>query len=229
MIDLKEMYDTTAVQLGQQYPYASFIAALKRVIRRVNIEGEKAIYNILLTGEGEWTVALGSDDTVIGSDTRLIGSSRWLATANWDSINYALQLPREYAKIMDVYEDDVLMKNVPYDVLKASSSDDLYYSCVNNRLYFNKDYNATEEMLRIRVRKDYPLPENSDTEYEGMPDMADAMLLNGVLSILYSYPNYRDDRLLQLSKTQFDEDLYAFNSNVMRIEPQEHQTPQYTY
>jgi len=176
-----------------------------------------------------WTTTIDLDAEIIGTDSRIITAGRWLDPFSWDSINYALTLPKKYSKILALYIDGVIAKSVPYDVLKGLSANNLYYTSISNHLYFNTDLDATTEDIKIKVRADYPIPLVTDEEYDGMPDSAEAMLINGILSVLYSQPQHYDDRLQALHRRQFEDDLYAFNVQVMTKQPQEHQDPEYTY
>lgn len=237
-MNLREVYSDVCVALGGKIPYAHFNSALTRVIRRINIQGEKETFVKLLTGEGEWAYTIDLDETIIDTDERIIGESRWSADVVWDSINYAIRLPKYYTKILEVYCNDEIMKAVPYEVLKSYlnsetfgtfDSGDLYYTNISNHIFFNKDYGSSTEKLSIKVRVDYTIPASADTEYGGLPDNAQSMLTNGVLSVLYAQPSLYDDRQLGIYRRMFEEDLLAFNMDVLRKESHEHLNPDYTY
>ena len=237
-MNLRELYSDVCINLGGRIPYAHFYSALTRVLRRVNIQGEKETFIKLLTGGTEWAYSIDLDEEIIDEDERVIGAGRWSTEVVWDSINYAIRLPKHYTKILEVYCDNELMKAVPYEVLKSAltadtfgtfDSGDLYYTNISNHLFFNKDYGSSTESLSIKVRVDYTIPASADTEYEGLPDNAQSMLTNGVLSVLYAQPSLYDDRQLSIYRRMFEEDLLAFNMDVLRKESHEHLNPDYTY
>jgi hypothetical protein len=237
-MNLREIYSDVCIHLGGRIPYAHFFSALTRILRRINIQGEKEEFIKMLTGGTEWAYTIDLDEEVIDEDERVIGEGRWSTEVVWDSINYAIRLPKSYAKILEVYCDNERMTAVPYEVLKAAltadtfgtfDSGDLYYTNISNHLFFNKDYGSSSEALSIKVRVDYSIPSSADDEYTGLPDMAQSMLLNGVLSVIYTQPAFYDDRMLSQYRRMFEEDLLAFNMETLRKEVHEHINPDYTY
>jgi len=56
-MNIQEMFSDAQVQLGEVIPFSMFYSALVRVLKRINIEGEKEEQVVQLTGENEDTEA----------------------------------------------------------------------------------------------------------------------------------------------------------------------------
>lgn len=214
-MNLKIMKETIEIQLNGTISVAEFYAALRRVVGRCNLEGEKQEIMTVITDDANYPFTIDNDETKIDEDTRMISQGRWADGFIWDSINFALALPRKYAKVLSVFNGGTKMQAVPYDMLKDSGISDQYYTHVSNHLYFNSDMDSSSVILRLRARVDYTMPTAGTGEYDGMPDFAESMLTNGVLSALYSQPKHYDEAMLSLHRAQFNEDLRAFNYDII--------------
>jgi len=214
-MNLRIMRETIEIQLGGVVSVAEFYAALRRVVGRCNIEGEKQETMVILTDGANSETVIGEDETVIGEDDRIIGEGRWASGFIWDSLNFALALPRKYAKVLSVFQEGIKMQAVPYDKLQDSGASDLYYTHVSNHLYFNSDMDSSSATLRLRARVDYTMPTAGTGEYDGMPDFAESMITNGVIAALYSQPKHYDEAMLSLHRAQFNEDLRSFNYGII--------------
>ena len=229
-MNLREMKENIEIQLGYVISKAEFMSAIRRIVGRINIEGEKEEIIVPLTEGESWGEYVSDQSTpVISDDDRIISLGRWANGFIWDSLNYALAMPKKYTKILSVFYDGEKMKPVPYDTLRASSTTDLYYTNVSNHLYFNKDMDSETSVLKLRARVDYDLPVSSSDEYTGMPDSAESILINGVLAALYSQPKHYNETMIALHRRQFEDDLMAYNQQVIIKQVQHMQSRTYTY
>lgn len=227
-MNLKTMHGLVESHFGVRTPYGEFFAALVRAISRVNVRGEKQTLMVTLSGDGDWLYTISEDTTLINEDTRIIGEGRWDGDIAWDSVNYALTLPRTYSKIVDVYYGDVRMECVPYDKLKEGI-DSMQYANASNHLFFNFDINSDSTVIKARARLDYPIPLKTDEEYDGMLESAESMLITGIMSIMYQQPKHYNEQMVYLYRKQFEEEIDYFSMQVLSHDRQDHQQAQYTY
>ena len=123
-MNLKIMKETIEIQLNGTISVAEFYAALRRVVGRCNLEGEKQEIMTVITDDANYPFTIDNDETKIDEDTRMISQGRWADGFIWDSINFALALPRKYAKVLSVFNGGTKMQAVPYDMLKDSGISD---------------------------------------------------------------------------------------------------------
>lgn len=225
---LSEMSQQIDVQMGKRVPFGEFFAALLRVVRRINIEGEKPTILISLTGDGDWGYTIDEDETVISDDERIIGAGRWMDDIVYDDINNCITLPAQY-KLRHLFADGAKMENVPYDILKQNDINNKCFTQVGQNIYFAGDMDVASYQLTMRARQDYVLPTREADEYSGLPESAGELVFAGMLAVLYSQPKYANDRQQSTYASQFNYLLRQWNENVLRQELQSHQAPTYTW
>ena len=228
-MNMRSMFEQVQIQIGQDLNYAEFFAALTRIVSRCNLETEKPYEIVQIAGTNTAADLLPDDETVISDDERIIGEARWIDEVSWESLNNCVLLPQTYTKIHAVWWNDIKMESVPYDVLKERDLADYSYTSVNRHIFFSGDVDSDTAIVKIRVKRDYEKPVKTSYEYTGMPDSAETMLINGILHILYTMPKYFNTTQLGIYRTAFNQDVAAYNMQVLYKEPQEHQEPIYTY
>lgn len=229
MINLREMHSHTEIQMGESILYSEFFSALQRAIKRVNIRAEKETKIVKISGTQDWGYTIDADPTIISDDIRVIGSGRWGTGITWDAINYAIAMPREYCRIIDVYCDGVKLPCYPYDVMKDRAGYELCYASASNHIYFSRDINSDSTEIVLRARTDYLMPQITDIEYLSMQDSSESMLIDGILSILYEQPKHFNDRLVYIYKKRFEDEIDMHSMNILTQDKQVSQAAKYTY
>lgn len=233
-MNIREMHQHAQIQMGEAISFGEFYSALVRIIKLCNLQAEKVRSILTLTGTSTWEYAIGdtADDTYTIGDTdddRIIGGSRWIDGVTWDSVTYVAELPSNVTKVIALWYNDQYCQSKPYDEMKTLTMDDLVYTCVGRRIYFPEDVDAGTGTIKVKVETKYPEPSKTDTEYTGMPESAESMLMNGVFHVLYSQPRFFNTTQFGIYRTAFRDDLANFNDQIMTQDPQEHQVPVYDY
>lgn len=228
-MNLRSMFEQAQIQIGQDLNYAEFFAALVRTVSRCNLEADKPYSIVTIASSVTDAPLLPDDDEVISDDERIIGENRWLDGLVWDSLTNCVLLPQTYTRIDKLWWDDIRMESVPYDVLKQRDLEDYSFTNVNRHIYFAGDADSSSAVIKLRVKIDYDKPVKGVYEYNGMPDSAETMLMNGILHILYTMPKYFNTTQLGVYRTAFNQDVAAYSAQVLIKEPQEHQEPIYTF
>lgn len=211
-MNINDMYKDAVITLDKPIGKNEFINCLNAVIRRLNSEAQKPIELITITGDAEDVIA--DLDDAINTMTDTIGEGeRFPGEVEWDSVNYAVTLPRDCHKVLSVFYDDVKMVPVPYDTLKAEGTTE-YYTNIGNVLYFNTDLSAAVAEIKIRAKCDYPTY-TGENDFTGLPEMAYSLLLNGALFMLCARPRYYSELGLALYKGLFESALANYNLHIL--------------
>jgi len=233
-MNIKSMYENIQIQMGEAISFAEFFSAMTRIVKLCNLQAEKLKTMLTITGTTAWEYTIGDtddDDHAIGdtADDRVIGDSRWSEGVTWDSLNNVVELPSNVTKVIALWYAGEKCHSEPYDLMKTMVMEDLVYTCIGRRLYFPESLDAQTTEIRVKVETKYPDPSRTDTEYTGMPETAESMLMNGILNVLYTQPKHFNTTQFGIYRTAFNNDLANYNDQILTQEPQEHQVPVYTY
>ena len=226
-MNINDLYKEVCQTLDKVVGKNEYIACFNTIIRRLNSEAQKPVELITITGTAGDIIADLTDAIIDMTD--LIGEGeRFLDGISWDSVNYAVTMPRDYAKILTVYYDDTKMEATTFDRLKAGNTTE-YYSSIGNTVYFNTDLENASAEIKIRAKRDYPTYV-SGLDYNGLPENAYTLLLSGICFMLSSRPKYYSELALALYKGLFENALYNYNIKVLEKDLKSiDELPFYTY
>lgn len=225
-MNINDLYNDVRITLDKDVSKNEFIGCLNTVIRRLNSEAEKPIELIKITGDfgdliGEITEYIVDMDTEIGDGSRFING------IEWDGVGLAITLPKDYTKVLSVFYDDTKMQPISYDLLKVEMSTD-YYTTIGNTIFFNTDIESATAEIKVRAKRNYPIYVSG--EYEGLPENAYSLLLNGICFMLSARPKYKTEIGIALYKGLFEQGLEAYNKQVLIQDLKSiNETPFYTY
>ena len=226
-MNINDLYKEVCQMLDKVVGKNEYISCFNTIIRRLNSEAQKPAELITITGTAADIIA-DLDDAIIDM-TDLIGEGeRFLHDISWDSVNYAVTMPRDYTKILTVYYDDNKMEATTFDRLKSGSTTE-YYSSIGNTIYFNTDLEDASAEIIVRAKRDYPTYVSGDN-YTGIPENAYALMSYGICFMLSSRPRYKDELNLALYKGLFEGALYNYNIKVLEKDIKSiDEQPFYTY
>lgn len=211
-MNVTELFNEICITLDKTVGYNEFVNCFNTIIRRLNSEAEKPVELITLTGTAA-TLIKDLDTAIIDMDEYFGAGGRWKDGVEWDSINYAVNLPRDYRKVLTVYYGDRRLEPISYDRLKEGANT-YYYTTIGNTIYFNTDLDNAETEIKARVKRDYAKYVVGE-EYEGLPENAYHLLTEGICYMLSSRPKYYNEVALALHKRQFEEAIINYNLDIL--------------
>ena len=225
-MNINDMYKEVCITLDKSVGRNEFNSCLNTIIRRLNAEAQKPIELVTITGTA------GDDYEDITDDWEDITEDwdsqlRFLDGIEWDTVNYAITLPRDYNKVLSVFCDDEKMQATSYDILQSETGT-AYYTTIGNTIYFGTDLQSADYEIKVRAKCDYPTYIGS-ADYTGLSEHAYSMLINGILFMLCTRPRYRDELGLTLYKSLFENNLASYNLKVLEQDLKSiDETPFYT-
>lgn len=216
-MNIKELKDSVELALGESVYGGEVRGCLMRVIKDINLRGEKRIEHLDITTGEDASFIISEDEEIISDDERIISADTFIENVTWIPSQSFLMLPSNIYKVLDIYLDGVQMQSKSYSEVMEGKYED-YYNANNRGVYLAFDPLVSTKTMRIRYKPMYPELKSGDTEYNGMPEYAYGLLETGVMYMLYSMPKYYKDRMNVVFSSKYENELSEFNQRVLMEE-----------